>query len=34
MVMGLEWTDLTLDSNKCHAAVNTAMNIRVTYINL
>ena len=26
MVMGVDWTDLALDSNKCHAAVNTAIN--------
>jgi hypothetical protein len=34
MVMGVDWTDLALDSNKCHAAVNTAINIRVTYTEL
>jgi hypothetical protein len=34
MVMGVDWTDLALDSNKCHAAVNTATNLRATYIHI
>jgi hypothetical protein len=26
MIIGVDWTDLALDRNKCHAAVNTAIN--------